>query len=338
MITPRVQNDSVELTVAIPTYNNAHNLGVLLARLKHLLNELLYKEENKCNFLREVLIIDNSSTDNTGEIVLNYQRKWPDGFPIKYILEYKRGAAFARQRAVEEAQGKLVAFLDDDVLPDKMWIPAIISFGEKHPRCGAFNGEIRLKTDGEFPIGFEDISCFLARSQRGSPESMYKPNSRMLPPGAGLVVRREAWLASVPQQLVLNYTGNNSKLASEDLEALIHIQKAGWQIWYNPEMKIDHYIHQNRLKKSQLLALMRRNGLSRHRLRMLRYSIWMRPIAFLAHFFNDLFKFTFHYVFQDIIYSNQLARDCNLELKRNCILSPFVIWKMTLEEKLCTWI
>ena len=64
----------------------------------------------------ELIIVDDCSTDNTDEVVksfLSYNR-------IKYIKNEKNsGAAVSRNRALREAKGKWIAFLDSDDL----WLP-----------------------------------------------------------------------------------------------------------------------------------------------------------------------------------------------------------------------
>ena len=66
----------------------------------------------------ELLIVDDCSTDNTDEVVgaFNDSR-------IKYFKnEHNSGAALTRNRAMREAQGEWIAFLDSDDLwsPDKL--------------------------------------------------------------------------------------------------------------------------------------------------------------------------------------------------------------------------
>uniref|UniRef100_A0ACD5GQF4 Glycosyltransferase n=1 Tax=Desertifilum tharense IPPAS B-1220 TaxID=1781255 RepID=A0ACD5GQF4_9CYAN len=50
----------------------------------------------------------------TAEIVREYQAILPQHSQLRYCFEPEQGAAFARQKAVEEAQGELIGFLDDD--------------------------------------------------------------------------------------------------------------------------------------------------------------------------------------------------------------------------------
>lgn len=63
----------------------------------------------------ELLIVDDCSTDNTDEVVASFKDD-----RIKYFHNEKNsGAALTRNRAMREAQGEWIAFLDSDDL----WMP-----------------------------------------------------------------------------------------------------------------------------------------------------------------------------------------------------------------------
>lgn len=65
----------------------------------------------------EMIIVDDCSSDNTREIVEQYQKQDPR---IKYhCLATNSGAAVARNTALRMAQGRWIAFLDSDDL----WLP-----------------------------------------------------------------------------------------------------------------------------------------------------------------------------------------------------------------------
>jgi len=98
--------ECLDFTVAIPTYNGESRLPELLERLR---NQICTPY-----LTWEIIVIDNNSTDNTPKVVQAYQENWQCAYPLKYCLETKQGAAYARKRAVEEAKGQLIGFLDDD--------------------------------------------------------------------------------------------------------------------------------------------------------------------------------------------------------------------------------
>ena len=312
----------VDFTVAIPTYNGETRLPEVLDRLR--------SQSHTENFVWEILVIDNNSTDNTAKVVKDYQSNWIEVFPLKYCFEPRQGLAFARQRAVQEAKGTFVGFLDDDNLPTPTWVWAAYNFGRDRPKVGGYGSRIYGEFEITPPENFERIAPLLAVTDRGANALLYEPHKKLLPPGAGLVVRRQAWLENVPQQFILHGRIGDSMLAGEDLEALLHIQQAGWEIWYNPQMCLYHRIPHWRLEKEYLIKLCRGIGLSRHRTRMLSVKPWQRPLAFFAYMLNDIRKILFHSIKYKMAIKDDLIAACQMELLTNSLISPFYIWKISL--------
>lgn len=315
----------LDFTVAIPTYNGEERLPQVLDRLL---------AQVSVESLRwEVIVVDNNSSDGTARLIERYQTHWPSAFPLTYCLETEQGAAFARQRAVEAAQGTLIGFLDDDNLPAPHWVAAAHAFAQAHPTVGAFGGQVLGDFEVPPPANFERIAPFLALVERGSTPHRYEPSKKILPPGAGLVVRRQTWQQAVPKRLVLNNKGKAAGLASEDLETLLHIQRAGWEIWHNPEMRIYHQIPRWRLERDYLMTLLRCVGLSRHRIRMLSIKTWQRPLAFPAYLANDLRRMILHFLkYRKVLKSDAIAAS-ELELHRSSLVSPFFLWSRALRQK-----
>lgn len=68
----------------------------------------------------EMIIVDDCSSDNGPDIVKKYQKK--DGRIRLIQLDKNSGGAIARNRAIEKAKGRFIAFLDSDDLwhPEKL--------------------------------------------------------------------------------------------------------------------------------------------------------------------------------------------------------------------------
>lgn len=78
----------------------------------------------------ELIIIDDCSTDNTEEVVKKYCKR---DSRIKYLkLDENSGAAIARNKGIEQAQGKYIAFLDSDDLWMEEKLEKQISFMEQN--------------------------------------------------------------------------------------------------------------------------------------------------------------------------------------------------------------
>lgn len=101
--------DAPFITVFTPTYNRASTLVMVY---KSLLAQTLRSFE--------WLIVDDGSTDNTGDLVRMWQLEAP--FPIRYIYQNNGGKHVATNVGVREARGELFLFLDSDdtCMPETM--------------------------------------------------------------------------------------------------------------------------------------------------------------------------------------------------------------------------
>jgi len=312
-------SESLDFTVAIPTYNGASRLPELLERLRHQIQIE--------NLSWEIIVVDNNSTDNTAQIIQSYQANWSCSYPLKYSFEPKQGAAYARKRAVVESSGRLIGFLDDDNYPLSNWVASAYAFGQQHPQAGAYASQIHPDWEVKPSEDFQQrIAPFLAITERGNIPLLYEPKQKLLPPSAGLVVRRQAWLESIPQKTILTGRTPGSMLTSEDLEMLCYIQKAGWEVWYNPTMEIYHRIPSFRLNKEYLVPFFRGIGFSRYITRMVNVKTYYKPLVFFAYMVNDLRKIIFHFLKYKGDLKNDLVANCEMQLFLSSFLSPFYLW------------
>jgi EAL domain-containing protein (putative c-di-GMP-specific phosphodiesterase class I)/glycosyltransferase involved in cell wall biosynthesis len=320
-----VSNPSaIDITVAIPTYNGAERLPLVLDQLR--------KQTQVEHLKWEIIICDNGSLDDTKAVVERYQADWPTHCPLIYRFAAEQGAAFARQRAAETAQGQLIAFLDDDNIPAADWLFQAHRFAQAHPQVGAFGSQIHGQFERELPAELKNIQCFLAIIERGDQPHRYEPANKILPPAAGLVVRTQAWLEAVPKRLFLNNKGKSAGLASEDLEAILYIQKAGWEVWYNPDMVVHHVIPDGRLRKDYLITLLRCVGLSRFHIRLLGTERWQHPFAVPAYIANDIRKLALHRLRYGRQSQLSTVESCDRELLISSVISPFFLLKKAAQD------
>ncbi|ASC70500.1 EAL domain-containing protein/glycosyl transferase [Halomicronema hongdechloris C2206] len=319
-----IPTQQLDISVAIPTYNGAQRLPCLLDRLR--------SQQHVDHITWEIIVCDNNSLDETAQVTQQYQRTWTGAAELQYCFVAEQGAAFARQRAVESARGKLIAFLDDDNLPEDDWVAKAWNFAQQHPEAGAFGSQIHGDFEQAPPEEFKHIACFLAIVERGPNPHRYDQHTKVLPPGAGLVVRRDAWLQSVPRRLFLNNKGKAAGLASEDLEAILYIRKAGWEVWYNPAMVVYHQIPKGRLQKEYLVTLIRCVGLSRFYIRILSTSAWKRPLLLPLYIVNDLRKLLLHIIREKREPYKNLLFACEREYLFSTLSSPIFIARKGLKD------
>lgn len=316
----------VDFTVAIPTYNGEQRLPEVLQRLQ--------AQVEVDAIAWEVLVVDNNSQDQTAAVVEAFQATFP--CPLRYCLELHKGVGSARQRAVQEASSELIGFIDDDNLPNERWVAAAYQFAQQHSQAGAYGSRISAQFETEPVAHFKRILPFLAITERGPQPRLYTAAKKLLPPGAGLVVRKQAWLDSVPTHQVLKrfrFSRSDGNDCSEDIEALAHIRQAGWEIWYNPAMQITHKIPTWRLERSYLIPMFRSIGLSRCVTRMAMVKPWQRAFVLPAYMLNDLRRIITHLTKYRTQVRTDVVAACELELYVSSFISPLYFWSKTFSSK-----
>ena len=101
----------INVTVIVPTRNRCRSLADLLGSLR---------EQQPAGISWEVLVVDNGSTDDTSVMMESIKADFP--VPLRYIYEPNPGLHNCRNRGALEAESTAVAFLDDDMILDKLWI------------------------------------------------------------------------------------------------------------------------------------------------------------------------------------------------------------------------
>ncbi len=132
----RQKTDQTEkISVAIVTRNRAQLLANALTSLKQ---QTLMPDE--------VVVVDNASTDNTYEMAESFK---PD-LPIKYVLCPEIGVNPARNSALSNSDGDILAFTDDDAEADSRWLQETAHMFLKRPDASAVVGV----KDNLFPENF----------------------------------------------------------------------------------------------------------------------------------------------------------------------------------------
>lgn len=98
------------VSVIIPTRNQAKFLNLCL---RAFLKQTVWP--------KEIIVVDNNSTDETRKIILSYLSI----LPVNYLFEKRISPASARNKGIMGAKGKILAFIDSDCLPAKDWTEKI---------------------------------------------------------------------------------------------------------------------------------------------------------------------------------------------------------------------
>ena len=107
-------------TVIVPTYGRPSQLQACLSALA---------EQSLCEPWEVVVVDDGNPQPIAGFI----DPLLSSTLSLRVIRQQNSGPAAARNRGVEEARGRFVAFTDDDCLPDSQWLSTLLRAGMMHP-------------------------------------------------------------------------------------------------------------------------------------------------------------------------------------------------------------
>jgi GT2 family glycosyltransferase len=210
-----------EVTVVIPTLNREHDLARCLRALRR---------QTYSRF--DVLVVDNGSTDGTAAVVAAAAAM--DG-RVRAVREGTPGLGHARNRGIREAQGSVIAFLDDDAVPPPGWLEALVPAFDD-PRVGGCGGPARPLWEAP-PHDLVERSrrarAFLGEFDRGS---RAKRVSWMI--GANGAYRREVFETCGPFRTDADRIGKSLR-SGGDVEMGLRASRR-WILRYEPAAWVDH--------------------------------------------------------------------------------------------------
>jgi GT2 family glycosyltransferase len=190
----------------------------------------------------EILVIDNAPRTNAVECLI--ATKFPT---CRYIRETRAGLNRARNRAVAEAKGDVVAFTDDDVRVEPDWVERIRSIFGRNPEVGGMTGlvlPLELETEaqwwfeeyGGFARGF-DRRWYHVADTRGA-IAFHHANTGKLGTGANMAFRRDTFDRTGPFDPALD-VGTATK-GGGDLDMFFRTLKSGTTLVYEPAAAVRH--------------------------------------------------------------------------------------------------
>jgi glycosyltransferase involved in cell wall biosynthesis len=207
------------ITVAIPTLDRPEALARCL--------EGLFKG----NVLpAEVLIIDQGQDDAAQPVIDRFRSGVT---PIVHCRQPRKGLSAARNLASAQASYQVIAFTDDDCVPDPDWLAQIAWTMTSFPTIDGVSGSI-------LPLGTESPEQFAVSVRKSSRVAEF--HGRALPwqvgSGGNFAVKRD-WLLQVGGYDERLGAGSPGK-AAEDMDLFYRLLRSGAIIRYEPKAVIYH--------------------------------------------------------------------------------------------------
>jgi glycosyltransferase involved in cell wall biosynthesis len=113
----------VQLAVLIPTFNRRETLAQAL--------QALFAQQGLEQVAWEIIVVDDGSTDGTGELVTSLAAESP--VSLSYLVQENSGPASARNAGLRAATAPLVLMIGDDILATPGLLAQHLAAHERHP-------------------------------------------------------------------------------------------------------------------------------------------------------------------------------------------------------------
>ena len=206
----------------------------------------------------EVLVVDNSSADETPRVIANAS----DALLVRAVDERQIGLSHARNAAIREARGDYIVWIDDDVLVDAQWLRAYHDAFRARPEIAFFGGPIVPTFEGSPPAWLRLAlprvdNAYAARDLGAAPVALTRDT---LPFGANFAVRSDVQ-RRYPFDPALGRRGTALSAGEEwaVLEAMLAGGESGQWV---PGARVEHVISAERQSVRYLRRYYVENGMS----------------------------------------------------------------------------
>jgi GT2 family glycosyltransferase len=223
------------VTVVIPTRDRPQ-------RLRSCLESILDADYPSSSL--EVIVVDNAPTGPaTKELLEDRFGHLPN---VRYVMEPRAGSAIARNRGLSEAGSRIVAFVDDDVIVDRLWLRSLVDGFQAAPRVASVTSlilpaeletapQVWIEEFGGFDKGYERRIYDL--DEHAPPDPLYPYTMGRFGSGAAMAFDRGV-LADLGGFDPVLHRG-------QDIDALLRVVLAGHRLVYEPSSVVRHYHHRD---------------------------------------------------------------------------------------------
>lgn len=204
------------VTVVVPNWNG----GDSLVRVLHALAGQDYRSH-------ETIVVDDASTDGSLDRAVSV------GEPFRTVrFERTHGFAAAANAGAAAGHGELIAFLNNDAVPEPTWLGALVRSLERHPRAACVDSKLfRLGTSRILDGAGDALTWGLKAYRRGAGTAdcgrFEREEQVFLAAGTASLWRADAFrtLGGFAEDFFAYY---------EDVDLSLRARRAGYEIWFAP--------------------------------------------------------------------------------------------------------
>jgi GT2 family glycosyltransferase len=232
----------IDISIIIVSYNTKALMHSCLSSIEKTLWEALTKE---------IIVVDNGSTDGTVE-------KVKKNFPDVTVIENKKNIGFAagNNQGIKASRGRYILLLNSDTEVYPETLKKMVEFVDAHKKAGASTCKLVLP-DGSmdpachrgFPTPWAAYTYFTGLEKLFPRTRIFgqyhmgylditKPHRVDCISGAFFLTKRDV-IESI------GMLDERFFMYGEDIDWAYRMRHNGWEVWFNPEVRIIHYKKQS---------------------------------------------------------------------------------------------
>jgi len=192
---------------------------------------------------RELIVVDNASTDTTERVVREMGTASSE-LPVRYVFEPALGQSYARNQGAALAKGRFLLFTDDDAVVEDGWTSALVEpFAD--PAIGAVGGRIIARWPYTPPRWLNgELAVSLGLPDFGEEERVFERSETPL--GVNMAVRTEIARAMHPPfDTSLGHRGPKY-MGHEEILFLEQVRRT-YLLVYRPQARVVHRVLPQRM-------------------------------------------------------------------------------------------
>ena len=200
--------NQADISVIIPVFNGA-------VHIQECLDSLLNQEVTP----REIIVVDNGSTDGTVALLRHYEG-------ISLLEEKTPGAGMARNKGAGKAGGSILAFIDVDCRAERDWIKEAWRILQNREAVHGVLGVANGVNENQWAVSFQRRYDVFIKKIQCDDGRLAKVDTK------NLFIRREVF------QKIHGF--DTALGSSEDVDLGIRLHMAGYRIEYAPSVAVSH--------------------------------------------------------------------------------------------------
>ena len=207
----------------------------------------------------EVIVINNASKDSTTKIAVQEWKKYNCVAAFQVIHQPLPGKRQALKKGIKNAKYEYLLICDDDNWLQRDYLNIAFEVMEKHPEVGVVGGQGQAVFEDDAPDWFNEYEEHYGIGPQAK-KAGYVSFSRNWVYGAGSIIRKSLWetlIAAGFSGILPGPVGSRFSGGGEDVELCYAMKLAGFEIWYEDQLRFFHFMPKSRLNWQYFLKLIK---------------------------------------------------------------------------------